>query len=156
MTTITGAFAAIRARLEAVAITDAHGNTLPFRYQGEDGGALPDTPTAFAYVEVEIFGSGVGPTAFGGGRSANLYRNDGVVHVYVFAPNGEGLAVTVALAEQVAARLRSFRDSDVSFFSASVHPIGDSTSIAPEGLNSEVNNYTCAVVEAAFHFDQIG
>jgi hypothetical protein len=156
MATITTALAAIRARLEAVAITDAQGNTLPFRWQGEDGGDLPGTPAAFAYVELENYGAGRFPAGYGGGSGNNLYRNEGQINAFVFVPNGQGLSVAVALAEQVAARLRSFRDSTVSCFSASVHPIGEGTSIAPKGMNSEVNNYTCAVVEIAFHFDQIG
>lgn len=159
MTTITGAFSAIRSRLEGGSYTDGTGATLAstwMRFQGEDGGELPDTPAPLAYIELENFGPGRGPTAFGGGSGSNLYRNEGQINAYVFVPNGQGLSVTVALAEQVAARMRSFRDSDVSCFSASVHPIGDGTSIAPDGLNSEVNNYTCAVVEIAFHFDDIG
>jgi hypothetical protein len=156
MATITSAFAAIRSRLEAVAITDAQGNTLPFRWQGEDGGDLPDTPRAFAYVELENFGAGRYPVGYGGGSGNNLYRNEGLVNAYVFVPNGHGLSVAVALGEQVAARLRSYRDSTISCFSASVHPIGDGTSIAPDGLRSEVNNYTCAVVEIAVMFDQTG
>lgn len=150
MTTITQAFAAVRSKLEeAPAITT-------FRFQGEDGGPLPDKPAAFAYIELENYGAGRGPVAFGGGRGSNLYRNEGQINGLVFVPNGQGLSVAVALAEQVAARLRSYRDSSISCFSASVHPIGEGTSIAPKGLNSEVNNYTCAVVEIAFHFDQIG
>lgn len=156
MATITSALAAIRSRLEAVAITDAQGNTLPFRWQGEDGGELPGTPTAFAHVELENYGAGRFPVGYGAGSGNNLYRNEGQISVYVFVPNGQGLSVAVALAEQVAARLRSYRNDTVSCFSASVHPIGDGTSIAPSGLNSEVNNYTCAVVEIAIHFDQIG
>ena len=156
MATITTAFAAIKTRLEAVAITDAQGNTLPFRWQGEDGGPLPDTPAAFCHVEMENFGAGRFPVGYGGGSGNNLYRNEGLVNAYVFVPNGHGLSVAVALGEQVAARLRSYRDTYVSCFSASVHPIGDGTSIAPKGLNSEINNYTCAVVEIAIHFDQIG
>ena len=156
MATITTAFAAIRARLEAVAITDAEGNTLPFRWQYEDGGPLPEDPTAFCHVEMENFGAGRFPVGYGGGSGNNLYRNEGLVNAYVFVPNGQGISVAVALGEQVAARLRSYRDSTISCFAASVHPIGDGTSIAPSGLNSEVNNYTCAVVEIAIQFDQVG
>jgi hypothetical protein len=157
MADIATAFAAIRARLEAApAIADAHGNTLPFRWQGTDGGALPDDPAAFAFVELENFGPGRGPAAFGGGRGANLYRNEGLVTVYVFTPNGEGIDVSLATAESVAARLRSHREDSVSCFSASVHPIGDGASLQPPGLSSPVNAYYCSVVEAAMHFDQIG
>ncbi len=59
-------------------------------------------------------------------------------------------------AETIAARLRSFRDTNVSFFSADVRPIGEGSSIAPTGLNSEVGNYWCALAECTFFFDQIG
>lgn len=159
MTTITTAFDAVRSRLEGGSYTDGNGNTLTgwLRFQGEAGGALPDTPAPFAYVELENFGAGRFPVAYGGGAGSNLYRNEGVVTVYVFVPNGEGVRVAVALAEQVAARMRSFRDSDISCFAAAVHPIGSGENLAPTGLTSnEVNNYTCATAEVAIHFDQIG
>lgn len=159
MTSITGAFDAIRSRLEGGSYTDGTGAALAaswLRFQGEDAGALPDDATTFAYVELENFGAGRGPAAFGGGSGNNLYRNEGLINAFVFVPNGWGLRAAVVQAEQIAARMRSFRDSSVSCFSASVHPIGEGTSIAPKGLNSEVNNYTCAVVEIAFHFDDIG
>jgi hypothetical protein len=158
MTTVTGAFDAIRSRLESGTYTDGAGNTLTswLRFQGEDADDLPNTPAPFAYIELENFGAGRGPVAFGGGIGNNLYRNEGLINAFVFVPNGQGLRVAVAQAEQIAARMRSFRDGDISCFSASVHPIGEGTSFAPKGLNSEVNNYTCAVVEIAFHFDQIG
>ena len=150
MTTAAGALTAIRDRLESGSIT------ITQRWQGEDGGELPDNPEAFVYHEFENFGAGRGPAAFGGGSGNNLYRNEGLLNSYVFAPNGEGMAAALTHAETIAARLRSFRDSNVSCFSSSVHPIGAGTSVAPRGLSSEVNNYTCAVVETAFHFDQIG
>lgn len=159
MTTITSAFDAVRSRLEAGSYTDGAGNTLSswLRFQGEDNGDLPDTPAPFAYVEVENFGAGRFPTAYGGGSGNNLYRNEGLVTAYVFVPNGQGVRVAVALAEQVAARMRSYRDTYISCFSASVHPIGKGEDIAPPGLQrNEVNNYTCAVAEIAFHFDDIG
>lgn len=157
MSTIAQAYAALRARLEeAPALVDAHGNTLPFRWQGEDGGALSDEPAAFAFGEIENFGSARGPAAFGGGRGANLYRNEGVFTIYVFTPNGEGIAVSLALAEQLAARLRSYRTDDVSCFAADVHPLGDGSSLQAPGLSSPVNAYYCSIVEAAIHFDQLG
>ena len=155
MTTTTGAFNALRAKLlETPAIQDAQGNVLPFRFQAEDGGPLPDIPAAFAYVEFQNQGAGRGPVSFGGGRGANLYRNEGLLMVYAFVPADIGLAVATDLAEAIAGRLRSFRDADVSCFAASVHPIGDG--LTPSGLSSEVNNYTCAIAEIVFHFDQIG
>lgn len=164
MTTIATAFDAVRSRLEGGSYTDKAGNTLVssgetswLRFQGEDCGPLPDTPAPFAYVELENFGAGRFPVAYGGGAGSNLYRNEGLVTAYVFVPNRQGVRVAVALAEQVAARMRSFRDSDISCFAAAVHPIGKGEDIAPPGLTrNEVNNYTCAVAEIAFHFDQTG
>lgn len=152
MTTATQALTAIRTRLEA----SGSGITIPLRWQGEDGGPLPDVPSAFAFIVFENQGSGVGPVAYGGGRSLNRYRNRALVTAYVFAPNGEGLAVAMNHAETVAARLRSFRDDDVSCFAADVIPVGEGSSITPPGLQSEVNLYQCAVAEVSLHFDQIG
>ena len=117
---------------------------------------LPDTPSAFAYLEMENFGAGRGPASFGGGSGSNLYRNEGLITAYVFAPTDEGPEVAMDAAETIAARMRSFRDSNISCFSAVVRPIGSGTSIAPPGLNSEVGNYWVAVAEIAFHFDQLG
>ena len=144
------AFAAVRARLEA------GGVSFPLRWQGEDNGPLPDTPSTFALVVFNNDGSGRGPAAFGGGRGSNLYRNQGSVEVYTFAPNSEGLAVALAAAELIAAQMRSFRDSTISCFSADVIPVGEGSQLKPPGLNSEVSNYQCAVAKIAFHFDQIG
>lgn len=148
--TTSQAVAAVRARLEAAAFT------FPLRWQGEDGGPLPDEPETFAFVVFNNDGSGRGPVAFGGGRGANLYRNQASVEVYVFAPSGEGLSVATDAAELIAAQLRSFRDSSISCFSADVIPVGEGASIKPPGLSSEVSNYQCAVAECALHFDQIG
>ncbi len=148
--TASEALAAVKARL------DGAGFPFPVRYQGEDSGPLPDTPATFAFVVFNNDGSGRGPTAFGGGAGRNLYRNLGVIEAYVFVPNGEGLAAATDAAEQVAARLRSYRDASISCFSADVIPVGEGSKIAPPGLSSEVNNYQCAVAECAFHFDQIG
>jgi hypothetical protein len=150
MTTAAEALTAIRSRLESGSIT------FPMRWQGEDAGDLPDDPTTFAFIEFENFGAGRGPAAFGNGAGGNLYRNEGLINAYVFSPNGEGMGAAMDNAEAIAARLRSFRDSSVSCFSAVVRPIGSGTSVEPPGLNSEVNNYTCAVAEIALHFDQIG
>lgn len=149
MTTATGALAAVKARLGASL------GGISIYYQNESV-TLPDTPAAFAYVELENFGSGLGPASFGGGSGANRYRNQAVVAAYVFAPNGEGAEVAMNHAETIAAQLRSYRDADVSFRNADVRPIGAGSNIEPPGLNSEVGNYWCAVAECSFFFDQIG
>lgn len=152
---VTDILPAVVARLQAApTIEDGHGNALPFRFQDDGGGALPDAPTGFVYIEHENYGSGRGPAAYGGGQGANLYRNEGQLTLYVFTSKGEG--IHTAVAESCAARLRSFRSDTMSCFSADVHPIGDGSSLKPPGLVSEVNNYSCAIVEVAMHFDQIG
>lgn len=148
--TASEAYAAVKARLEGAAFS------FPLRYQGEDSGPLPDTPSTFAFVVFNNDGSGRGPAAFGGGRGSNLYRNQATVEAYVFAPNGEGLPVAMEAAELLAARLRSFRDNSISCFSADVIPVGEGSALKPPGLNSEVSNYQCAVAEISLTFDQIG
>ena len=149
-TTATQAQAAIRSQIEAGSIA------FPLYWQGEDAPILPDDPTTFAFIIFNNEGSGRSPIAYGGGRGANLYRNNATVEAYVFAPNGEGLAVAADAAETIAAQLRSFRSGDVSCFSADVIPVGPGSSISPPGFSSEVSNYQCAVAEIALHFDQIG
>lgn len=151
MTTFSGARAAIRARLEG----SGSGISIPLKFQNE-AVELPNKPATFAFIEIENFGATRSPAAYGGGRGSNLYRNEGIVTAYVFAPNDEGAEIAEAAAETIAARLRSFRDADISCFSSVVKPIGSGTSIAPPGLNSEVGNYWCAIAECAFQFDQIG
>jgi hypothetical protein len=153
--TTSQARAAVKDRIEG------GGLSFPRRYQGEAADSngnvsLPDVPETFVFVVFNNDGSGRGPTAYGGGRGANLYRNQATVEAYVFAPNGEGLEVATDAAEQVAALLRSYRGAGISCFSADVIPVGEGSKIAPPGLASEVSNYQCAVAEIALHFDQIG
>lgn len=155
MASVVDILPAVVARLsESPAVQNATGGTLTLRYQDDGQGDLPDTPTDFAYIEHENFGSGRGPAAFGGGRGSNLYRNEGLITVYAFTPRGDGTHTQVA--ENIAARLRSFRSDTMSCFSAAVRPVGDGATMRPRRLESEVNNYSCAIVEVAFHFDQIG
>jgi hypothetical protein len=151
-TTASQAYVAIRAQLEGnVAIT------IPLRWQGENGDPLPNPPSAFAFVDFNNDGSGRGPTAFGGGPSANLYRNQARVDVYVFVPNNAGLQAALDFAETIAGRLRSFRDGNVSCFSADVVPIGSASHIALPGFSTGVaGDYQCVVAETSFFFDQIG
>ncbi len=118
--------------------------------------SLHDVPATFAFIVFNNEGSGRGPVSFGGGRGQNTYRNQATVEAYVFAPEGEGLSVATDAAEQLAALLRSYRDSSISCFSADVIPVGPGSSITPPGLSSEVSNYQCAVAEIALFFDQIG
>ena len=150
MTTATQAFSVIRSRLEA----NQPAGLTSLRWQNEDGGALPDEPAAFAYTE---FLSEPGFVAgYGGGRGSNLYRNPARVDCYIFVPRGQGLQVATDLAEQVAVLFRSYRDSDISCFEATVYPGGNGADIKPPGLASEVDNYFWALAEVSLHFDQVG
>lgn len=127
---------------------------VPLRWQNEDGGALPDTPSPFIYT---LFHTGrAGIAGYGGGRGNNLYRNPARVEAYVFVPKGVGLDQAEYVAEQVAALFRSYRDEHISCFDATVYPGGDGAELTPPGLTSEVGNYFWAACEVSLHFDQIG
>jgi len=152
MTTIVGARAAAKARLQA----SGSGITPELRFKGDQQEPLPDTPAPFAFVVFDNQGSGGGPTAFGGGRGNNLYRNRASLEIWTFSPNDEGEDVVLAHAETIAAWLRSFRDSDISCFSADVIPVGAGAGVSPPGMDSDVSNYQVALVEVTLHFDQIG
>lgn len=151
-TTALQAMAAIRARLEA----DDAGISIPLRWHGEDSPPLPDAPMAFGFVVFNNQGSGGAPIEFGGGAGRNRWRNRAVVEAYVFVPNSAGLTAAMEHAETIAGRLRSFRDSAVSCFSADVIPIGAGASVSPPGVKSEVAHYQSAVCEVTLHFDQVG
>lgn len=146
-TTPAGAFAAIQAR----AISQITG--LPMYWQNEKT-TLPDDPTPFVYFEwitdrAEMAG-------FGGGRSANLYRNAGELVGYVFIPNDWGLAEGLTRAETVASAFRSYRSDAISCFGASVEPLGRGADMIPPGLSSAVGNYSVVMVLCEMHYDQIG
>ena len=147
--TAAEAFAAVKSRLGS-------GISFTLYWQGEDAPILEDDPTAFGYVVFDNEGSNGSPVAFGGGAGANIYRNRARVEAYVFSPMGEGASVALGYAEQVAARLRSYRDASISCFSADVILIGPGTAISLPQVGSAVNNYQCAVAEISLFFDQIG
>ncbi len=148
--TTSQALAAIRTRVGTAGIT------FPIYWQGEDVPPLPDTPTTFAFVVFNNHGSGRGPVAFGGGAGNNIYRNEAMLEAFVFSPSGQGLSVATDAAELLAASLRSFRDTNISCFSADAIPVGPGSSISVPGLTSVVSQYQCAVAEVRFHYDQIG
>lgn len=153
MTSIVAARAAVKTRLTAagsgITVTD-------LRFKGDAATSLPDTPAPFAFVLVNSDGSGGGPAGFGGGRGANLYRNAGMVEVFVFSPEGEGEDVVLGHAETIAAWLRGHRDADIFCPAADVVPIGPGSSISVPGLEFPVSNYQCAAVEAPLIFHQLG
>ena len=146
MTDVTSAFAAIRSRLDA-------GAGIPLRYQAEDVGPLPATPTVFAWAELLVERSQI--VAFGGGVGANTHRNYCTLLVYVFIPKGQGMATSLPTAETIAALFRSYRTADISCFESIVRPSGDGSQLAPPGERSLVNNYWYALVEVSLFFDQV-
>jgi hypothetical protein len=152
VTTATQALAAVKTRLSGGSFT------FSFYWLGDDPPVLPDTPTTFAFVIFNNDGSGFGPTAYGGGQGANLYRNQATIDAFVFSPptGADGMGPVMTHAESIAARLRSFRDDNISVDAADVEPIGHGSNISVPGLESEVNNYLCAVARVKVHFDQIG
>jgi hypothetical protein len=152
MTTITEARGVIRTRLTNAAITHA-GSPVPLYWQNETA-ALPDTPSPFAYVEFLNEGSTI--VAYGAGRGGNTHRNRARVEAHVFVPKGWGLDAAEAIAEQIAAALRSHRDQHVSCFDATVMPGGDGAGLTPPGLSSPVGSYFWAAVEVSLTFDQVG
>jgi hypothetical protein len=148
--TAAEAFASLRARLEDA----GSGITIPLHWQAE-AAVLPDTPAAFAYVEFVASGGAI--ASYGGGRGSNRYRHRARVEAYVFTPNGAGLESALTHAETIAARLRSYRDNDLSCFSAVVHPGGHGSQASPPGLSrNALNDYWYAVVEVEMTYDQIG
>lgn len=152
-TTASQAFAAIRARLEAA----DSGITIPLRWQGENGDALPSPPSPFAFVDFNNDGSGGRPVAFGGGAGQNIYRNRAHVEVYVFTPSNDTLVAALDWAEAIASRLRSFRSDSISCFSADLIPIGQGSSVSLPGMSSGVaGDYQCVAVEVELFFDQVG
>lgn len=147
MTTASGAYDVIRARIEA------NITSTPIFWQGEDK-ALTDQPAAFFYVE--FLSDPAFLASFGGGRGSNRYRNPARIDAYAFVPQGWGLRPATDLAETMAALFRSYRDTDISCMEATVHPLGHGSEIKPPGLSSEVGNYFVAVAEISLTFDLIG
>lgn len=150
-TTEAQARAAVRAQLPDSAFA------FPLYWQGDEAPTLPDDPAPFAFIVFNNEGSGGRPTAFGGGRGRNLFRNHALVEAFVFSPIGSEVGAEAASgrAERIASRLRGFRDDNISVHAADVIFIGPGSSISVPGVSAP-NNYQCAVAEITLHFDQIG
>jgi hypothetical protein len=151
MPSFSDAYGALRTRLEA----NVPAGVTALYFDGEDGPLLPNTPAAFVFFELRADGQAF-VAGFGGGRGLNLYRNPCLAIFYVFVPRGVGLLVATDLAKQIALLFRSYRDAMVSCFAATVDPLGAGSSMKPQGLASEVDNYYCAAVEVSLFFDEIG
>ncbi len=153
MTTASTAYKTLRVILEG-------SNSLPpLRWQNEEEDslgnvALPDTPAPFLYTEFITEPAEL--ASFGGGRGRNRYRNPARLHIYVFVPKGWGLVAATDYAEDAAALFRSYRDPEVSCFTATVYPGGDGAALKPPGVPSEVTNYFWSVTEVDLFFDLIG
>lgn len=135
--------AAIQALIES-----RHTSELPavtFTYQNETH-ILPNTPATF--VHVELIAEGMEIVAFGGGRGANLQRTTGRIEAHVMTPVGEGIDGGLALAEQIAAVWRSYRDADISCFAAEAFP--------GEGRVEDGNYANSAVAIVDVHWDRTG
>lgn len=149
----------MRGRIESAGIVDSRSAIVPFRWQNENADSLgnaelPSVPSPFVYCE---FTTSRGRIAeYGGGRGRNVYRSAAWIVAYVFVPKGNGLDEAEMIAEQIAALFRSYRDSSISCFDATVQPGGDGTDLKPPGLSSVVGSYFYAVTEVSLHFDQIG
>lgn len=156
MASIADILPAVLARLlEAPALVDAAGAALVFRHEDDGLGELPASPSPFVYIEHEQDSGSRSPVEFGGGREQNTYRNPGTIVGYVMVPKGHGLPFLASTAERFAARLRSYRSDAISCFAARVY-LMDSKNMRPGGAQSEVDNYICAIVRVAMHFDQVG
>ena len=148
-TTAKQARNAVKARLAHASIT------IPLYWSNEHI-ELPDEPTAFAFVVFDNDGPGRGPASFGDGINGNRWRNYARVEAFVFVPRGSSADLADDHAESIAARLRSFRDNDISCFGAAVRETVPGHDLKPPGLDSEVGNYWCAIAEVDLFFDQIG
>lgn len=147
MTTTSGAFDVIRARATAL------GLPYPLFYQGESF-VVPDDFGTFGYVELIVERSAI--VAFGGGAGANVHRHPATLSAYVFVAAGSGLKVATDAAELFAAGFRSYRDANISCFTATVRPGGDASQMKPPGMSSAVDGYYWAEVEVELFFDLIG
>jgi hypothetical protein len=152
MTTVSQARGVVRSRIEA------GGLNVTLRWPNEDAGPIPGQPEPFVYTEFNVERGNV--AGYGGGRGNNLYRNMARVEAYVFVPKGEGLTQAETIAEQIAALFRSYRDTDISCFDATVYPGGDGAELTPTGMrqseSGNIGNYFWASVEVSLHFDQVG
>ena len=153
MTTAAQARASIEARVAANLPTNDDSNEVTVYWQNQPV-TLPDTPAPFVYAEFLTDPAEL--ASFGSGRSGNRYRNPARIDFYVFVPRDEGMTEAESIAEQLATLFRSYRDSSISCFDASVLPGGDGAALKPPGITSEVSNYFFAVTEVSLFFDIVG
>ena len=148
MTTLAQAVASLKARASAQV------TLLPCYWDKDQKPQLPDNPSPFAFLYVEMDPASL--ISIGGGRGGNLMRAEGELIAIVFLPRDSGLEKHAQLGEHVAAAFRSFRDEHVACGAVAPQPAVDGSSLKPPGLESEVENYACTVVAVPFWFDFIG
>lgn len=140
-------------------LENGYPETIPLRWQSEDEDSqgntdLPDIPATFLFSEFFVYRADV--VGFGAGLGNNRYRNYATLDVYAFVPKGYGASYALFYAETAASLFRSFRDDDLICRSVTVSPGGSGSTIRPDGLSSEVDNYYYASVVVDVTFDQVG
>lgn len=142
--------ASVIASLKAIA---AQITSVPVFWRN-DNNVLPDPPAAFIFFEFESERGSI--AGYGSGRGNNLYRYPGEVLGWLAVERARGLEFGLAIAEPIAALFRSYRDSHVSIFEASVRPITGITDAAPSAMQDISGNYDWYLIEVNLSFDQVG
>lgn len=148
MSTLADVITALKARA-ASQIT-----MLPLYWDRDERPTLPEMASPFVFFTIDA--SPARFVAFGGGRHANLQRTAGELIAFIFLPRDWGLEQHATYGEHVAAAFRSHRDEHVSCSAVSPSPAVDGSSLAPPGLDSEVDKYACTIVAVPFHYDGVG
>ena len=149
MSTFSDVVASLKAR--AATITE-FGSRLYWDKDAKPKNLDPEQPFVFFLYETfpAVF------AAFGGGRGANEQHTEGELTALVFVPRDWGLEEHATYGEHVASAFRSFRDDHVSCGAVSPQPAVDGSSLKPDGVASEVENFSCTIVSIPFWYRQIG
>jgi hypothetical protein len=106
---------------------------------------LPDVPAAF--LRIEIVPEAERVLAYGGGRGANEWRQEGRIEAHILVPIDRSTAAAAALSDAVAAIFRGKRESGISYFAAGA---------LAAGARAENGNYWRMTRVIDFHFDLTG
>lgn len=117
-------------------------SSVPIYYRNERF-ELPDEPTPFIVIEVLTYYEKL--AAFGGGRGANEWEDQGSIFVRVFVPVDQGEETAMAIRDAISTIFRGQRFDNVSCFG--VVPAGGDSK-ADDGNYYEV----AAVVEFSYRF----
>lgn len=127
---------------------------LPVYWDKDAKPSLPDEPSPFVFAMIETDPARY--AAFGGGRGANEQHIEGELLGLVFVPRDWGIEQHASYGEHVAAAFRSHRDAHVSCGAVTPQPAIDGSGLKPDGLESEVENYSCTVVAVPFWYRHVG